>query len=60
MLALVLRLYKVKHNTVWVDQRPLQGSISYIALQQGQYLDIARKQGQYLDIHLSFDLYFDL
>ena len=37
----------------------MQGNISYIVLQLGQYLDIAREQGQYLDIareHLSFDL----
>ena len=43
---------------MWADQRPLQGNVSYISLQPGQYLDIALEQGQYLDIaqeHLFFD-----
>ena len=55
--------YKSICNTVWADQRTLQGNISYIALQPGQYLDIAQERGEYLDIareHLSFDLHFDL
>ena len=41
----------------------MQGNISYITLQPGQYLDIAWERGQYLDTsreHLFFDLHFDL
>ena len=52
-------------NTLWVDQKLVQGNISYIALLPGQYLDIAREGGQYPDIareggfQLSFDPPFD-
>ena len=50
---------------MWVDQRLVQGNISYIALLPGQYLDIAWERGQYPDIawkggfQLSFDPPFD-
>ena len=33
-----------------MDQRLVQGNISYIALLPGQYLDIAQEGGQYPDI----------
>ena len=33
------------YHFVWTDQRTLQGNISYIALQPGQYLDTAWESG---------------
>ena len=38
------------YHFAWEDQKPVQGNISYIALQPGQYLDISLQPGQYLDI----------
>ena len=31
------------YHFAWADQRPLQGNISYISLQPGQYIYIARE-----------------
>ena len=40
---------------MWADQRLVQGNISYIAREGGQYPDIAREGG----FQLSFDPPFD-
>ena len=46
---IIIVYYNMQHFA-WADQRPLQGNISYIALQPRQCLDITRERGQYLVI----------
>ena len=41
------------YHIAWAGQRPMQGNISYIAREQGQYLDISQEGG-------FFDPHFDL
>ena len=36
-------IYIYIHHFLWADQRPVQGNISYISLQPGQYIYIARE-----------------
>ena len=48
------------YHFAWADQRLLQGNISYIALEPGQYLDIAREGGFWPAFYQSIDLSFDL
>ena len=41
------------HHFVWADQRPVQGNISYIALQPGQYKYCpGRNQGNIYNIYI--------
>ena len=51
------------HHFAWADQRPVQGNISYISLQPGQYILPGKEPGQYIYIARegdSFDPHFDL
>ena len=48
-------MYYVMYHFAWADQRPVQGNISYISLQPGQYIyKIIAQEGGFFDPHFDF------